>query len=636
MCSISGILNMTDGQIPDVEKRLAVMNRLQAHRGPDGEGMWIHKDSHVGFAHRRLSIIDLSSGTQPMRDAEGNWICFNGEIYNYLELRTEIGGSFQTESDTEVILASWRKWGEDCVTHFNGMFAFALWDEANRKLFCARDRFGVKPFYYTIQNDIFYFASEIKALLPFLSEIAIDFDGLKDYLVFQFCLQGRTMYKDVQEVLPAHSLIIKNNVIRNNRYWQVYYNLDLNHTQKYFEDSILARFEDSLKYHIRSDVPIGGYVSGGLDSSIISSMASDLRPGEYIGFTGKFDCGLQYDESKYAHLLAEKKGFPLKEVCIRPDDFITHIEDVIYHLDNPVGGPGSFSQYMVSKLAAGYRKVVLGGQGGDEIFSGYARYLVAYLEQCIKGAIEGTAGQGRYGPYIVTMASIIPNLTVLKQYQPMIKTFWKQGLFEDSSKRYFQLINRAPEIVPYIYWDRLGDYDPFDSYNQLFNANNVEKESYLDQMTYFDLKTLLPALLQVEDRMSMAHGIESRVPFLDHKLVELVATIPANMKFKDGCMKYILRQSMKKFVPDEIMNRKDKMGFPTPFTEWAKKEAHAFILDILSSKHARERDLINNTAVVHIMEKEDNFGRNLWGIFCLELWQRQFHDKAAQFKAMLA
>jgi asparagine synthase (glutamine-hydrolysing) len=636
MCSIAGMLHLLDEQIPNIQNRLNTMNRLQAHRGPDGEGVWVHADGHVGLAHRRLSIIGISTGAQPMQDAAGNWVCFNGEIYNYLELRAEIGGTFRTESDTEVILASWQKWGTDCVNHFNGMFSFVLWDETDRKLFCARDRFGVKPFYYTVQNNVFYFASEIKALLPFLPDIDTDLEGFKEYLFFQFCLQGRTMFKDVQELLPAYHLIIDKSIIKTNRYWQIYYSVDFNHTQRYFEDAIRSRFEESLQYHIRSEVPIGGYVSGGVDSSIVSSIASGLNPGAYMGFTGKFNSGALYDESAYARLLAQKKGFALQEVCIGPNDFIKYIEDVIYHLDNPVAGPGSFSQYMVSQLAAKHRKVVLGGQGGDEIFGGYARYLVAYLEQCLKGAIEGTAGQGSYGPYIVTMASVIPNLTTLRQYQPMLKTFWSQGLFENSDKRYFQLINRAPDIGSCIHWDHLEDYNPFESYSALFNAQNVERESYFDQMTHFDLKTLLPALLQVEDRMSMAHGIESRVPFLDHKLVELTATIPANMKFKDGCMKYILRQAMRKYVPDEIMDRKDKMGFPTPFTEWAKKETHDFIFDILSSLKARQRSLVNNIQVVQLMEKENNFGRNLWGMFCVELWQRQFHDKKAQFKGVLA
>ncbi len=635
MCSIAGIFQLHNQPIPNGETALRAMNTLQAHRGPDGEGMWLHPHGHVGFAHRRLSIIDLETGAQPMCDDAGNWVCYNGEIFNYIELREQLGGTYRTNSDTEVLLAAWRKWGPSCVEHFDGMFSIALWDAASGTLFCSRDRFGIKPFYYTIQNDVFYCASEIKALLPFLPNIETDVDGFKDYLYFQFCLQGKTMFKGIQELRPAHSLTISNGQLDITRYWQVYYRLDFNHTQRYFEDQLEQFFTESVRYHIRSDVPLGGYVSGGVDSSIVSSLANKALNGDFMGFIGRFDFGPKYDESQYAQLLADRCGFPLHTITIGPDDFIQNIEKVVYHLDHPVAGPGSFSQYMVSGLAAQHRKVILGGQGGDEIFGGYTRYLVAYLEQCLKGAIDGTARQGPYGPYIVTMESIVPNLTALQQYKPMLKGFFSDGFLDEPDARYFKLVSRAPNIGACVRWDHLGDYDPYGSFQRLFNAKNVEVESYFDRMTHFDFKTLLPALLQVEDRMSMAHGIESRVPFLDHRLVELVATIPANMKFKDGRMKYILRHAMKQHVPEEIMNRKDKMGFPTPFTQWAKNETHDFIMDILTSKKAMNRDLIDNAEVVATVENEGNFSRNLWGMFCLELWQRQFHDKAAEYKKLL-
>lgn len=635
MCSIAGMIHLKGENIANGQRRLSVMNDLQAHRGPDGEGTWLHTNGHVGFAHRRLSIIGLTTGAQPMKDAGGNWVCFNGEIYNYLELRDELDVSFHTDSDTEVILAAWRRWGEDCVKHFDGMFAFALWDEKLGKLFCARDRFGIKPFYYTIQDDVFYFASEMKALLPFLQKVETDLDGFKDYLFFQFCLHGKTMFRHIQELRPAHILRVVDGKTDVVRYWQVYYRLDLSHTEHYFEEALRDGFSRSVKQHIRSDVPVGGYVSGGVDSSIISSLASGILDSEYMGFTGKFDFGPKYDESYYAELLARRSGFPLQQIVIGPQDFTENIEKIIYHLDCPVAGPGSFSQYMVSQLASHHRKVVLGGQGGDEIFGGYTRYLVAYLEQCLKGAIDDTAEKGPYGRYIVTMESIIPNLTALQQYKPMLKNFFSRGLFDESDRRYYSLVNRAPNIGNCVYWDRLGAYDPYQSYQQLFNAKNVEVESYLDRMTHFDFKTLLPALLQVEDRMSMAHGIESRVPFLDHRLVELVASIPAMMKFKGGQMKYILRHAMRETIPLEIMNRTDKMGFPTPFTEWAKVDTKDYILDILMSYRARNRDLIDNMAVVETIEKEGNYSRNLWGMFCLELWQRQFHDQESYFNNMV-
>lgn len=240
------------------------MNQLQRHRGPDGEGIWIHPCQQVGFAHRRLSIVDLTTGNQPMRDPGGNWVTYNGEIYNYVELRQELGlENFVTTTDIEVILHAYRRWGQDCVSHFKGMFAFALWDEARQVLFCARDRFGIKPFYYTIIGEVFYFASEIKALLPFIDAVETDLDGLKDYLTFQFCLDGKTLFRGVNELNPAHSLSIAGGSIQTKRYWEVYFNPDDNHPARYFEEKLRSLLEDSVRIHLRSDVPVGSYISGG-------------------------------------------------------------------------------------------------------------------------------------------------------------------------------------------------------------------------------------------------------------------------------------------------------------------------------------------------------------------------------------
>src|SRR3972149_5842603 len=280
MCGIAGAVKLKREPIPGLEHNLQVMNTLQQHRGPDGEGKWTHPNQHVGFAHRRLAIIDLVTGTQPMSDGAGNWGTYGGEIYNYIELRNELGPeNFVTTSDTEVILRAYRKWGADCVNHLRGMFAFALWDEENSTLFCARDRFGIKPFYYTIVGSVFYFASEIKALLPFLERVETDLDGFKDYVTFQFCLAGKTLFKGVKELLPGHTLQVVKGKVETRRYWEVYYNLDFDHTPKYFEEKLRALIEDSVKFHLRSDVPVGAYISGGVDSSVVASLASKMYPG---------------------------------------------------------------------------------------------------------------------------------------------------------------------------------------------------------------------------------------------------------------------------------------------------------------------------------------------------------------------
>lgn len=635
MCSIAGMVNIKDEKIQNISHKLHVMNDLQKHRGPDDTGIWSNQHEYLGLAHNRLSILDLTDcGHQPMQDeCTGNVICFNGEIYNYIELRTEINGLFRTDTDTEVILKTYEKWGVDCVKHLKGMFAFAIWDEKNQMLFCARDRFGIKPFYYAIVDGVFYFASEMKALLPFLPDIETDMEGFRDYLTFQFCLGDHTLFKGIKELEPAHYVTIRNKNIQFKRYWQVFYDLDWDHTEKYFVERLDDLLHQSIKYHIRSDVPIGGYVSGGVDSSVISAMAADMVGGNnYAGFTGKFGISRLYDESMYAEDVAGEHDFSLYQVDMTCEDFLNNIEKVIYHLDTPVAGPGSFCQYMVSGLASKHRKVVLGGQGGDEIFGGYTRYLVAYFEQCIKGAIEGTMDNQKY---IVTYESIIPNLMALRNYKPMLKDFWSSGLFEESDRRYFKLINRAPILSDCIHQEMLSDYDPYQKFHDIFYAENVKNTCYFDNMTHFDFKTLLPALLQVEDRMSMAHGLESRVPLLDDELIEFVATIPANFKLKAGDMKHIFKKTMNRYLPESIRKRTDKMGFPIPFNQWIKNEAKDFVYDILGSKKALNRQLIDNKSVIRKMETESDFGRSIWGVLCIELWQQIFHDKKCEYKSKL-
>lgn len=634
MCGIAGIARLNNDGYPDLEHHLRVMNRIQAHRGPDGEGVWVERGRRLGFAHRRLKVIDLVTGDQPMTDAAGNTICYNGEIYNYIELRDELRDyEFRTTSDTEVILAAYGKWGTACVDHLRGMFAFAIWDERSHQLFCARDHFGIKPFYYAVADDTIYFASEAKTLMPFLPSIETDTQALKDYLVFQFCLDGKTLFEGVRELSPAHRIVVKNGQVEIDRYWEVYYDLDFEHTPAYFTRALREMVQESVKIHTRSDVPVGAYLSGGVDSGAVASLAATgLNNGKFMAFNGKFSLGDLYDESMYARDIAEAGGMDLKELDISSRDFVESIGRVIYHLDYPVAGPGSFPQYHVSKLAAQHRKVVLGGQGGDEIFGGYTRYLIAYFEQCIKAAIDGTMHNGNF---IVTYESIIPNLVALKNYKPLIKQFWREGLFEDHDKRYYNLINRAPNMEKEIRWSELGDYRPFEVFSRLFNGDNVRKESYFDLMTHFDFKTLLPALLQVEDRMSMAHGLESRVPLVDRSIVEFAATMPSNVKFKDGTLKMVLINAMRDDLPQSVINRTNKMGFPVPLNEWLGGELKDFVADVFNSRAARERPYFNHDKILDSIYGESRFGRKAWGLLSLEIWHQQYHDRQQYYKGLL-
>ena len=632
MCGICGVINASYEKIPAVVSMVDTMSKLIAHRGPDGEGNWFHKDGFVGFGHRRLSIIDLETGNQPMTDDSGNWIIYNGEIYNYIEVREELGsGLFKTASDTEVILRAYQKWGADCVQHFRGMFSFALWDERKKHLFCARDRFGIKPFYFFQDGPLFFFASEPKALLPFVKEIRTNLEALKEYLAFQFCLDGKTLFEGIHELQPAHTLTISGGKISTQKYWEVLYKPDFSHDETYYEEKLRDLIEDSVNIHTRSDVPIGAYLSGGVDSSAIASLACSDDPKNFMGFIGKFAEGPEYDESSYAREVAQKNGFPLKEITITADDFINTIRKVIYYMDYPSAGPGSFPQYMVSQMAVKHRKVVMGGQGGDEIFGGYTRYLIAYFEQCIKAAIDGTMDNGNF---IVTYESILPNLTSLRNYKPLLQEFWKDELFAPMDRRYFRLINRANTIGDEINWDMLENYSAYKTFRGIFNSENIGKESYFDLMTHFDFETSLPALLHVEDRVSMAHGLESRVPFLDHPIVELAARMPPNVKFKNGTLKHILRKAVRPFIPEKVYARMDKMGFPTPLSEWMRGSAKTFIMDIFSSQKAKGRGYVNNQAILTQLETEPRYSRKIWGFLNLELWHQEFEDKASEFQAL--
>lgn len=634
MCGIAGAISLSAQPVGRLNQALAVMNRLIAHRGPDGEGYWRSADSRCGLAHRRLAIIDLSaSGHQPMQAANGAVISFNGEIYNYRELHDALASHwhFQSTSDTETILAAYDRWGVDCLSQLRGMFAFALWD--GQRLFAARDRFGIKPFYYATVGGVLYFASEMKSLLPLLPEIGTDPEALAEYMAFQYTLGERTLFKHIHSLPPGHALTVENGQVKIFRYWDVHYELDRDHTPGWFSREMRDRLSDSIRVHLRSDVPVGAYISGGIDSSLIGILAGREEASGRIGFHGKFTKFEGYDESSYAEAACRAAGIDLHQIEITASDFRNNIEKVLYHLDTPVGGPGSFPQYMVSELAARHVKVVLGGQGGDEIFGGYARYLIAYLEQALKASIDGTQ---RNGNFVVTPESIIPHLTVLQEYKPLIRQLFSKGLFGPLDERYFRLINRSADMENEVDWSALDRAGVFARFQAIFNSErNVKKEAYFDSMTHFDFKCLLPALLQVEDRMSMAHGLESRVPLLDHSVVEFAATIPADIKFKGGQMKHFIKSTFSVDLPQELAQRRDKMGFPVPLKEWFSGELKDMVADIFATQKTRHREFFNSDAILANFDKTERFSRKTWGLLSLELWQQIFHDRAATYRRML-
>lgn len=636
MCGIVGAVSLTGEKISNLQRKLAVMNDLIKHRGPDGSGVWCNDSETAGLAHRRLAIIDLTdSGAQPMHAPNQTSITYNGEVYNYLELRKQFEKPwvFKSNSDTESILAVYDKFGLSSPKYLRGMFAYAIWDETTRSLHCARDRFGIKPFYYTEVDNVLYFASEAKALLPLLPKLEMDNKAFSEYLTFQYPVTNRTLFKNIFQLMPGHSLNIRDGKVTICKYWDVQYSHDHSISIPQAQKRIRELINDSLDVHLRADVPIGSYLSGGVDSSLIAILASEHNYENNLSFHGKFTQYPGYDESSYAKIAAGKANTIMHEIDISAQDFSNNISKIIYHLDYPVAGPGSFPQYMVSGLTAKHRKVVLGGQGGDEIFGGYARYLVGYLEQLIKGGLEGRLNDGSF---TLSFESILPNLQVLQNYKPLLQKSWKDGLWGNLDGRFYTLIDRSSDLYDEVDQGIVDIDHVINSYKSVFNDRDaVEEDMYLDSMTRFDFKCLLPALLQVEDRMGMAHGLESRVPFLDHPLVEYVATLPPEVKYADGRLKELLRSAYKKKLPKELTDRKDKMGFPVPLKEWYADDLNDFIQDIFTSQKAKSRPFMNTEKVLENFSADSQFSRKTWGLLSLELWHQNFYDRSQDFKKLL-
>ena len=631
MCGICGIYHLERGQLVS-ETKLRTMARTMRHRGPDDEGFCL--DGNVGLGHQRLSIIDLSPlGRQPMaNEDERLWIVCNGEIYNYLELRQQLvgrGHRFRSHSDTEVILHLYEEEGPACVHRLNGMFAFAIWDRRERTIFAARDRFGIKPFHYTLRKNTFAFASEIKALFNAESlGPELNLDGLADYLTFQFCLGDKTLFQNVHKLLPGHHLLLKpDGTLDVQKYWELEFTIDTDHTEEYFEHRLLRLIEDAVRIRLRGDVPVGAHLSGGLDSSTVACLASSLLDSPIHTFSGGFRDRPKYDETSYARGVARHIAAEHHEVFPTANDFVEVMPRLIYYMGEPAAGPGLFPQHFVSELASRYVKVVLGGQGGDEVFGGYTRYLIAYLEECIRGGIEGTQGDRKY---VVTFESILPNLTQLQGYQPLLRYFWQEGLFDPPDQRYFRLIDRSNGIRDLVSPDAFAGqsgYSPFEAYRDLFNGGGCR--SLINRMIRFDLKTLLPALLHVEDRTSMAVSLESRTPLLDHRIAELVGSMLPMIKYRGGRSKHIFRRVVRHIVPAEVYRRTDKMGFPVPLIEWYQQgPVREFVSDILLGDQARARGFLRVERVETMLDSERPYGRGMWGLLCLELWMRTFIDGA--------
>ncbi len=618
MCGIAGIVGEKHHQV--FEKIISRMLCSMKHRGPDGNGSW--HNSICALGHQRLAVIDLETGKQPISNEDDSlWITFNGCIYNYLELAQMLhkkGHHFKTHTE---------EYGERCVDKFIGMFAFGIWDKNKKKLFCARDRFGIKPFYYCQIADTFMFASEIKALIAStLVKPEAFMPAIQEYLTFQAPLSSETWFKGIYGLLPGHYLVADatGRIEKTVQYWDLKFDLDDHHDEDYFIEHCQAILFDAVKLHMRSDTPVGSYLSGGLDSSLIACLAAEQYSG--IGtlktFNGAFDEGSAFNETVYAQCVADAVNAEFYQIIPDANSFRDMIAKIIYFMDEPAAGPGVFPQFLVSRLASHHVKVVLGGHGGDEIFAGYTRYLLGYLEECLKGAIENSSETENSA---AMLSAVIPSLPMLKPYIPMLKYFWAEGLFESHEKRYFRMMNRFSSSKSLF----SPDADCFKSHIQekfstVFNGSDAA--SFLNKMLYFDIKVHLPALLHTEDRTSMAWGLESRMPLLDHRLCEFFARVPVAIKFKCGQPKYLFKKAIQHKIPETILSREYKMGFPVPLQHWYQNELYDFIRDILLSKRAGQRGIFNLPMLEKAIKTEQNYGRAVWGALCMELWFNTFID----------
>jgi len=624
MCGIVGFYSKRNDKKHIIDKQLKTLY----HRGPDDNDTYVN--TKIAFGHSRLAIIDINHAQQPMKSFDNRYILiFNGEIYNYLELRQHLvskGVKLKTHSDTEVLLNMYILYGKDCLSKLNGMFAFSIYDTKNDTLFLARDHFGIKPLYYTYVKNDFVFASEVKTILKYPGiKAKSDMQSINEYLTFQVMLKKHTLFKNIHSLEPATYIIIQNGKIKEKKkFWEFDYQIDESKTEEQYTSELLHLLENTMNIQTRSDVPIGAYLSGGIDSSLVSTLSSKNYFGDFHTFSGGFKDSKDFDETHYAKIVHRSIRSIHHEIFPTSQDFADNFEKIIYHMDYPEAGPGVFSQYMVSKLASEHVKVVLGGQGGDEIFGGYTRYAIAYLEQALKGAIFETSEEGKH---LVTLQSIIPNMAQLKNYVPLLKEQFKDGLFDPMDERYYRMMNRSHKLNEIYKDDFLQTFEQgqlLDKFKQVFN--HPDTKSYFNKMTHFDLKTLLPALLHVEDRMSMAVSIESRVPILDHRIIELASKMPPAMKFSGGKTKAMLIKSVKNILPQEIIDRKDKMGFPTPINNWLAGDLKEYALDILTSQQAKNRGYLNTSAIEKQISESGKFSRDLWGALNLEMWHRKFID----------
>ena len=631
MCGIAGLV-APEGLHADDRARVIRMRDVISHRGPDDAGMY--EDDHALLGHRRLSIVDLAAGHQPLANEDGSIsIVFNGEIYNHADVRPELeaaGHRYATRSDTETIIHAYEQWGDACVERLRGMFAFAIWDAPRRRLLLARDRLGVKPLYWTIAGGRLLFGSEIKSILASgLVAAAADETRLAEQLSTRSVAGTATLFKGIQRLMPGHTLVFQDGAPRVRRYWDIPVGVPNPEVDRLSATDAVARFrellQESVRMRLMADVPLGMFLSGGLDSSAIAAVMARLIDRPVQTFSVAFK-DRAYSELDYARQVSTAIGADAHEVVIDDGDFFTALPRLIWHEDEPIAHPSSVPLYFVSALAARHVKVVLTGEGSDELLAGYGRYpraLVNWSAGEMYGAVPAPLRRwiaGRVVPRLPNAARRYAERSfVTRDVTPealFFDNFAAIGL--DRQRRLLQ-----PAIASLATADRA--YGPSKAF---FEAPNG-RSTLLDRLLYADLKTYLVELLMKQDQMSMAASIESRVPFLDHKLVEFAAALPNRMKLRGFKTKWILREAVRDILPPEILTR-PKMGFPVPFAAWMRGPWRDAARDVLLDSRSRQRGIIEPSAVAALLDDHAAGRANswdaIWTLLNLELWYRTFID----------
>jgi asparagine synthase (glutamine-hydrolysing) len=629
MCGICGILHPGASQNVD-PSILANMNRQIMHRGPDDDGFFV--EGNVGLAMRRLSIIDVKTGHQPLsNEDESLWIIFNGEIYNHMELRDELeslGHRYRTRSDTETIVHLYEQYGRDCVKHLRGMFAFAIWDRRRKSLFVARDRLGIKPFYYRYDGKTLLFGSEIKTILSYPGVRAEFNTGvLAEYLAFGYLAGSHTMFAGIEKLPPGHTLEVDAaGQVKIECYWDLTVPVDEEvRPREYYVNTYRELLEACVSSHLMSDVPLGVFLSGGLDSSAVAALTTKIRREPIETFAVGYG-EEAFSELPYARQMAQHIGSRHHEVLLNREEFFAALPALIWHEDEPIVWPSSVSLYFVARLARERVKVVLTGEGSDETLGGYMRYAWTLANSRMDGVYRSlTPAFSRQWIRDGIGSGVLPSGLRRKLEHTFVGTdgaSWPSFYFDNfysafSAAEQGELLTpRARELSGDAYAGSMAYWDK-------------SSGDLLHRLLYTDIRTYMVELLMKQDQMSMAASIESRVPFLDHVLVEFTARIPAQYSIQGLSGKHILKSAVEDLLPDSIVHRR-KMGFPTPWAYWLAGPQLDDLETMLLEPRTLERGLIKRDAVQklfaeHRAGRRDN-GDRIWRLLNLETWQRVFLD----------